>query len=49
MQLSKKTETNFLLFVTFSVSTLNFGHFDQRMSLMSQVYLKLLVLKNGLT
>ena len=46
MQLSKKLETFSQFFIAFSESALNFEHFEKKMSLIAQVFLKLLTPKD---
>ena len=46
MQLSEKLET---FFIAFLESALNFEHFEKKMSLMAQVFPKLLTLKDVFT
>ena len=49
-QLSEKPNTFFELFIAFLKSTLNFEHFEKKkMSLIAQVFLKLLAPKDVLT
>ena len=49
MQLFEKIETFFQIFIAFLESPLNFKHFEKKMSLMAQVFLKLLTPKDVLT
>ena len=49
MQLSEKLKTFSRLFITILGSTLTFKHFQQKMSLIAQVFLKLLTLKDVFT
>ena len=50
MQLAKKLKTFSQFFIAFLKSTLNFEHFEEKkMSLIAQVFLKLLTPKDVLT
>ena len=49
MQLSEKPKTFSQIFIAFLESTLNFKHFETKMSLIAQVFLKLLTPKDVLT
>ena len=49
MQLSEKVKTFSHSFIAFLESTLNFEHFEKEMSLIAQVFLKLLTPKDVLT
>ena len=49
MQLSEKVKTFSQSFIAFLESTLNFEHFEKEMSLIAQVFLKLLTPKDVLT
>ena len=49
MQLSEKLETFSGFFIAFFESALNFEHFEKKMSLIAQVFLKLLTPKDVLT
>ena len=48
MQLSETPKT-FCQFIAFLEATLNFEHFEKKISLIAQVFLKLLTLKDVLT
>ena len=48
-QLSEKQKNFFLFFIAFLECSLNLEHFENKMSLVAQVFLKLLVLKDVLT
>ena len=45
MQLSKKPKKFYCYFIAFLESTLNFEHFETKMNLITQVFLKLLIPK----
>ena len=49
MQLSEKLETFSPFFIAFFESALNFEHFEKKMSLIAQVFLKLLTSKDVFT
>ena len=49
MQLSEKLETFSPFFIAFLESALSFEHFEKKMSLMAQVFLKLLTPKDVFT
>ena len=49
MQLSEKLETFSPFFIAFLESALNFEHFEKKMSLIAQVFLKLLTPKDVFT
>ena len=49
MQLSEKLETFPRFFIAFLKSALNFEHFEKKMSLMAEVFPKLLTLKDVFT
>ena len=49
MQLSEKLETFSGFFIAFLESALNFEHFEKKMSLIAQVFLKLLTPKDVFT
>ena len=49
MQLSEKLETFSRFFIAFLESALNFEHFEKKMSLIAQVFLKLLTPKDVFT
>ena len=49
MQLSEKPKTFSWFFIAFLESTLTFEHFEQKIGLIAQVFLKLLTLKDVLT
>ena len=49
MQLSEKPEIFSPFFIAFLKSALNFEHFEKKMSLIAQVFLKLLTPKDAFT
>ena len=49
MELSETSKTFCQFFISFLESTLNFEHFEKSMSLIAQIFLKLLTLKDVLT
>ena len=49
IQLSAKPETFSPFFIAFLKSALNFEHFEKKMSLIAQVFLKLLTPKDAFT
>ena len=49
MQLPKKPKTFCCIVIEFLESTLNLEHFEKKMSLIAQVFLKLLTPKNVVT
>ena len=49
MQLSEKLQTFSRFFIAFFESALNFEHFEKKMSLIAQVFLKLLTPKDVFT
>ena len=49
VQLSEKLKTFYQFFIAFSESALNFEHFEKKMSLTAQAFLKLLTPKDVFT